>query len=133
MSNNPEKRKLFEYIDGIYLVMRQYKFTKVSQYDFTQKWKKAKCNKGLSVIGMDILYSIVMQKNDRILGLRDRIRVDFCGDINAFLNADKYVIGRPIKSVIGFTGFSWLMLEKLQQNDMEFFAILYKQITQEKK
>jgi hypothetical protein len=133
MTNNQQKRKLTEYIDGIYSVMRQDKFTSTSLYDFRRKWQMSTHNKGLSVIGIDILYSIVMQKNDRILGFRDRIRVDFSGDIHAFLNADQYIIGKSIKRVSGFAGFSWFMLEKLQQNDMAFFSALYKQITQEKK
>jgi hypothetical protein len=128
-----QKRKITEYISGVYNVLREGGYIESTPYEFEKKWVNNSYERGVSLIGIDLLYALIMKNNNRILGIRDRIRVNFAGNIEAFLNADGYIRGKVKKTTHGFAGQSWEMLEKLKNNDMQYFENLYKKIIQEKK
>jgi len=133
MHHSTQKHKLTEYLHGVYNVLREGGYIESTPYEYQKKWVNNSYDRGVSLIGIDLLYAVIMKNNNRILGIRDRIRVNFAGNIEAFLNADGYIRGKVKKTTHGFAGQSWEMLEKLKNNDMQYFENLYKKIIQEKK
>ena len=133
MHHNIQKRKIAEHIQGVYSILREGGYITSSPYEFQKKWVHNSYDRGVNSIGIDLLYAIIMKNNNRIEGIRDRIRIDFAGNIEAFLNTDGYIRGKVQKTTHGFAGLFWEILEKLKNNDMQYFENLYKKIMQEKK
>lgn len=138
MHHSTQKHKLTEYLDGIYCILREYKndsgvpFIKSSKYEFKKKWSTNTYNTGINKIGIDLLYSIIMQNKLRIYGIQKRIMIDFCGNLEAYLQTDIGLSGKYKKAQSGIAGLSCLLLEKLCKNKIDFFDDLFK-IMQEKK
>jgi transcription termination factor NusB len=127
-----QKRKISEHLENLYRILCEKRYIKSSFFEFQAKWSNGAYQRGVRVLAIDILYAVIMQNNDRIVGIRDRIRNDFLGNIPAFLNADQYIVGKVKKTTSGIAGFAWEMLEKLNNNDMQYFENLYKKITSNK-
>ena len=133
MHHSTQKQKITKHLQSIYNLLRENGYIQSTPYEFEKKWVNNLYARGVNLIGIDLLYAIIMKNNNRIIGIRDRIRVNFGGNIEAFLNADGYIRGKVKKTTHGFAGQSWEMLEKLKNNDMQYFENLYQKIIQEKK
>jgi hypothetical protein len=126
-----KKRKITEYLNGLYVILRQKKYTKRTFYMFTKDWETSTYESGIASVCIDILYTILMQNQDRLNGLRDAVRVEYGGDIEAFLSGNEFIKGSVIKPKKGIAKLGWEFLEKLCENDMKYFDDIY-QIMQEK-
>jgi len=129
MNHSTQKRKLTEYLDGLYKILREDNYITTSSYTFSKSWETCKYEDRLAGLGIDLLYAVVMQNDKRLMGIRDRIRVDFAGDIEGFLNADGYIKSKVNKPKKGLSLLCWVMLEKLKANDMDYFKNLYQALT----
>ena len=131
MHHNTQKRKITEYLDGLYKILKDKQCIQTTPYRFKADWHNRSYENGIGGVCIDILYAILMQNQNRLNGLRDAIRIEYGGDIAGFLNGNGFIVDKVKKPKKGIALLGWEMLEKLRENDMKYFEKIY-QILQEK-
>ena len=127
MYHSTQKRKLTEYLRGIHFIMLKNKCTELPFYRFQNSWKVSEYNQGISYIAIDLLYCIITQNKTRIIGIANRIISE---KIEGYINSEGLIQGEIKKPKKGLSLLGWILLEKLQENDIEFFENLYILITE---
>jgi len=130
MTTSEQKRALIPYLDGIDKILREADLTAQTPYGFKKEWIKRKYDSGISQLGIDILYCLATNNEERFAGLCKRLKIDFHGDIVRFLNTD-YISGKASEPKKGIAKLTWIMLEKMRDNKMDYFQDI-KKLLQEK-
>ena len=126
-----KKKELNKYLQGIYSVLTQKKMITTSEYTFKKiTWGKASYNSGIASMGLQLLYFTIF-KQERLTQYRNILLIDFKGDFELMLKSNGWIVGDVKKPKKGLSAFAWEMLEKLQENDMDYFEKL-KNTIQEK-
>ena len=126
-----QKRKITEHLDGLYKILKQKKYIKTTLHRFKNDWHNSQYENGIGSVCIDILYAILMQNQNRLIGFRDTIRIEYSGHIESFLNGNGFIVGKVKKPKKGIARLGWEFLEKLCENDMKYFEKIY-EIMQEK-
>lgn len=125
MHHSTQKRKLTEHLEGICNVLVKYNLISNCP-EFKKHWTDYEYSKGVKGVGIDILYNLLNNNMERIYGIQKNIWQECNGDIQKYLKLHSTVRSNTKKQTLGFGGLSWLMLEKICKNDMEFFEDIKK-------
>ncbi len=126
-----QKRELTKYLQGIYSVLTQKKMITTSEYVYKNiTWVKASYNSGIASMGLQLLY-FTMFKEEGLIQYRNVLLIDFAGDFELMLKSNGWIVDKVVKPKKGLSALGWEMLQKLKDNDMEYFIKL-KNTIQEK-
>jgi hypothetical protein len=127
MTTSEQKRALIPYLDGIAKILREQNLIKQTPYKFKTNWTIIDYSYGFSPLGIDILYCLATNNEERFAGLCKRLKIDFHGDIVRFLNTD-YISGKVNEPKNGIKKLTWIMLEKMRDNKMDYFQDIKKKL-----
>ena len=115
-----QKKKISEYLDNLYTVLVQNNCIDSTLYFFKKAFQRVDYENGIASIGSEILYRILVNDIIYIQNLHKTINVDYSGSIQKYLSAEGYIIGKVSEPKKGFSRFSWILLEKIADNNLTF-------------